>query len=241
MSVKDETAGYFRAARGVFQHVLLYGPFSRRDAWLWLISNAAWKAAGTRRRHGVVHVERGQLAASVRDLAERWEWPQTNVVRFLAELDAEGMIDCGSAFGTRNGTDSGTKKSHRVSLITVCNYNKFQGVDRVKSSGSERNPEQKVEQELPFAPTIPTTYPSEATISKETIDAKRSAERGQREKPRHGAKGRGMVWFDHGSEEWTLYADDFRNTRGVEKLPESRIGGRGNWFVWLGEQQRKRG
>lgn len=44
-----------------------------------------------------------------------------------------------------------------------------------------------------------------------------------------------MVWFDYGTPEWQIYANDFRNTRGAEKLPETREGGRGNWFKWLGE------
>lgn len=44
-----------------------------------------------------------------------------------------------------------------------------------------------------------------------------------------------MVWFDHGTQEWELYAADYRETRGAEIFPEGRIGGHGNWFVLLGE------
>ena len=32
--------------------------------------------------------------------------------------------------------------------------------------------------------------------------------RSARTKPRHGAKGRGMVWLDHSTPEWDLYAAD---------------------------------
>lgn len=47
-----------------------------------------------------------------------------------------------------------------------------------------------------------------------------------------------MVWLDHGTQEWDLYAADYRNATGVDKLPESRIGGKGNWFRWMGEARR---
>lgn len=50
-----------------------------------------------------------------------------------------------------------------------------------------------------------------------------------------------MVWLDHGTDEWQIFADDYRETRGAELLPRSYIGGKGNWFVWLGERARKRG
>lgn len=49
-----------------------------------------------------------------------------------------------------------------------------------------------------------------------------------------------MIWLDHGTEEWQLYAADYREARGADKLPENRIGGRGNWFRWLGETKQKR-
>jgi hypothetical protein len=58
-----------------------------------------------------------------------------------------------------------------------------------------------------------------------------------RAKPPHGSKGRGMVWLDHGTDEWQSYADDYFEQRGVKKNPEQRIGGSGNWFVLMGEPE----
>jgi len=51
-----------------------------------------------------------------------------------------------------------------------------------------------------------------------------------RTKPPHGARGRGMIWLDFGSEEWRRAADDYRDERGSELQPERRLGGHGNWF-----------
>ncbi len=50
-----------------------------------------------------------------------------------------------------------------------------------------------------------------------------------------------MVWLDYGTAEWQTYADDFREVRGVDKLPETRNGGRGNWFRLLGEARKQAG
>lgn len=59
-----------------------------------------------------------------------------------------------------------------------------------------------------------------------------------RTKPRHRARGNGMIWFDQASDEWACHAKDYLTVRGAELLPESLIGGRGNWFVYLGEAAR---
>jgi hypothetical protein len=56
-------------------------------------------------------------------------------------------------------------------------------------------------------------------------------------KPPNGSQGRGMVWWDHGTTEWQLYADDYFEHRGVKKNPEQRIGGSGNWFILIGEPE----
>lgn len=62
------------------------------EAWIDLIQLAAWKA-GTRRVSGVtVHVGRGQFAASLRFLADRWMWNRSAVRRFLITLGNEGKI-----------------------------------------------------------------------------------------------------------------------------------------------------
>jgi hypothetical protein len=48
--------------------------FSRRDAWAWLIANAAWKPTKTRIKGTSITLERGEMCFSVRFLAEKWGW-----------------------------------------------------------------------------------------------------------------------------------------------------------------------
>jgi hypothetical protein len=108
--------GVFAVDRGIWDHPVLASrdPLSKREAWLWLISEAAWKPR--RRRIGSVSIDiaRGELANSVRFLAEAWGWPKSNVARFLEALKTETMI------GTR--TDQG------LTVITICNYDDYQRV-----------------------------------------------------------------------------------------------------------------
>jgi len=49
-----------------------------------------------------------------------------------------------------------------------------------------------------------------------------------------------MIWYDYGTPEWHTYAADYQEVTGTERLPESRVGGRGNWFRILGALKRKR-
>lgn len=107
--------GVFAVDRGVFDHPLLKGePFTRVQAFMWLISEAAWK--GHRKAIGsrVVQVERGQTAHSLRFMADAWDWSEPKVRRFLARLKTDAMIDA--------RTDAG------VTIITLCNYDRYQRV-----------------------------------------------------------------------------------------------------------------
>jgi hypothetical protein len=87
-------------------------PFSRRLAWIWLISEAAWKDRPIRIDGKQVTIQRGQLSHSVRFLADKWNWSKSQVGRFLKELESWDMIEI----------NSGTKQS----ILTICNYNEYQ-------------------------------------------------------------------------------------------------------------------
>lgn len=110
--------GWFKVARGWRNHPLFGDdPLSKGEAWLWLIENAChtprkFDALGT-----IITVERGQLATSVRRLAEAWKWSKSSVDRFLARLKT------GTGDGPMIGTEVGTGQM----VITICNYEKYQG------------------------------------------------------------------------------------------------------------------
>lgn len=98
--------------RGVFDHPLFKGPFSRRDAWLWLISEAAWKNTRVYIGGEIIELQRGQLAHSQRFMAKCWRWTRDRVRWFLQQLEQLKMID------------SKTTPGHGI--ITICNYNVYQ-------------------------------------------------------------------------------------------------------------------
>jgi len=115
--------GTFNVARAVWDHPAFRpSKFSDREAFLWLLSEAAWRPRRVRIGSEVVDLERGQVCASVRFMAKAWGgWSKSAVQRFLVTLEKEAIIR------TEGGTASG--------VITICNYDKYQG--ERDSSGTE--------------------------------------------------------------------------------------------------------
>ena len=100
--------GLFLVDRGVFSHPMFNdAPFTEREAWLWLVSEAAWRDRRVRTKRGMISIKRGQLTASVRFMADIWKWSKSRVGRFLQMLEQEMMI------GTENGTGQ--------LIVTICN------------------------------------------------------------------------------------------------------------------------
>jgi hypothetical protein len=117
--------GVFAVDRGIWDHPMFADePFTEREAWSWLIGEASFKARMRNIGGKVIPLERGQLAASVRFMAERWKWSKSRVDRFVHRLKTETMI----------GTDSGTG----ILVITVCNYDRYQRVS-LPDRDSERD------------------------------------------------------------------------------------------------------
>lgn len=115
------SGGTFMVARGIWDHEeFMPSPFSEREAFLWLISEASWKPRRKRVGKVVVDLERGQLAHSTRFLAEAWDWSHSKVRRFLDRLENRHMI--------RRASDTG------VSVICVVNYDTYQA--SAQSSGT---------------------------------------------------------------------------------------------------------
>lgn len=108
--------GYIKLHRGWMQCDAFdqAEPFSEREAWLWLIENAAWKECTRRDSKGAfITVQRGQMHTSLRNLGLAWQWGKNKVFRYLERLKKCNMI------GTASG-QSGL-------LITICNYCEYQG------------------------------------------------------------------------------------------------------------------
>ncbi|MDO8596397.1 MAG: hypothetical protein Q7R45_07220 [Sulfuricaulis sp.] len=104
--------GVFAVDRGVFDHpVFALEPFTEREAWLWLIGSAAWKAKRVRAGRATVDLERGECAFATRFLATRWQWSESRVRRFLNRLKIDAMVT--------------TLATHETTRITICNYDKY--------------------------------------------------------------------------------------------------------------------
>jgi DNA-binding transcriptional regulator YhcF (GntR family) len=120
--------GVFAMDRGWFDHpVFADEPYTEREAWAWLIAEAAWKARTCRAGKFVVELKRGQVCASVRHLAKVWRWDRSKIERFLKRLKNRDMIE--------------TQANDGISVITICNYNKYQRVSMPAETLSETRTE----------------------------------------------------------------------------------------------------
>jgi hypothetical protein len=111
--------GHINVARSIFDHPMFDDgrPLSPREAWLWLISNAAWRPMQVLVRNGrsqqLVSLERGQLTYSRSFLRKAWSWTSDKTVRtFLARLEREAMIDI--------------QTGQLQTIISISNYGVFQ-------------------------------------------------------------------------------------------------------------------
>lgn len=107
--------GVFAVDRGIFDHPTFAAePFTEREAWIWLIKEAAWKPRTVRVGRAVIALERGQCAATTRFMAQRWKWSPSRVQRFLDRLANDGMVS--------------TLTDALATRITICKYDEYQRV-----------------------------------------------------------------------------------------------------------------
>ena len=107
---------WVRLQTSVFSHEIFpRETFSQREAWIWLIANAAWKDTTHRVGNTVVDVPAGSLLTTLRNLRAEWGWGSDHRVRnFLGVLESQSMV----------AVDTGAGKTR----ITVCNYGEYQNV-----------------------------------------------------------------------------------------------------------------
>ena len=113
---------WIRVQTSIFEHELFAAAeLSQREAWLWLITNAAWKETRHRIGNEVLDVPVGSMFVTLRSLQSAWRWGSDKRVRtFLSMLENERMIE--------TKTDAGKTQ------ITVCNYSRYQDVGRTEDA-----------------------------------------------------------------------------------------------------------
>jgi len=115
--------GTFNVHRRVFDDPMFQDePFTRREAWLWLIATAVFRPYRMTWGKHVVLLQRGQLVASYAQMATAWGWHRDKVRSFLRRLKANAMIETDTPADTGKATPKGTPPCR----VTICNYDKYQ-------------------------------------------------------------------------------------------------------------------
>lgn len=103
--------GYARIYRTLLGH-----PAFRNDgeamAFAWMVLRASWRDVRVRYKGRPISLSRGQLAVSIRDLAENLDRPKGWIERLVKRLRNETMIE--------THTETG------VLVISICNYDDYQ-------------------------------------------------------------------------------------------------------------------
>lgn len=136
-------AGVFAISRGVFDHVAFADePFTEREAWIWMIGEAAWKPRRVRIGSAIIALERGQIAFSTRFVASKWKWSESRVRRFLKRLKSDAMIDA--------ATDA------HATRITICKYDEYQRVSLPSDAATDASIDADATQERRTSDAPPT-------------------------------------------------------------------------------------
>jgi hypothetical protein len=116
----------FQVSRDIFDHPIVgagnggVDPWSKMEAWEWLLATARYRPSEIMIRGEVVTIEIGQFMATFHSLAERWKWTVKKVRIFLGHLQSAGMIE------RKTGMSEGSPKGAHASIISICNYSVYQ-------------------------------------------------------------------------------------------------------------------
>ena len=108
------TKGFYKIQRGWFDDPdFLNEPFTQREAWHWLIENAAFKGFTTYVEGRPVQLDRGEILTSQRQLADHWGWKRKRVRTYLLRLERVKKVT--------------PQRAQGMTLLTLCDYDKYQG------------------------------------------------------------------------------------------------------------------
>lgn len=170
--------GWIQLHRRIFDHDMFDGePMSSREAFIWLVANAAYKDTTHRVGSKRVLVPRGSIVTTLRELASAFGWESDKRVRgFLARLCDEGMVAVGS---------SGQRRWSRTH-IEILNYDDHQSGQKqdvttkpmgLHSSGPpverERPPEEDAQRESLLAAMGADPSSRAAGTSSDMIEARK--------------------------------------------------------------------
>ena len=119
-------SGFVAVHRSLWGHPLFEdGVMTEREAWIWMLSRAAWKDTRHRVGTATLCVPRGAFMTTLRELQRVFKWKSDTRVRtFLLTLETEGMIE-------RKAVGKGNAQKTQ---INICNYEQYQGGERTRNA-----------------------------------------------------------------------------------------------------------
>ncbi len=116
--------GWIRLHRSITENKFYFSEeFTRMQAWFDLLLLANIKDSYYFVRGVKVVVNRGNLAYSMKSLAERWSWSIGKVERYLNTLKIESQID--------------VQKTNVTTIISICNYEYYQSDESANDVADE--------------------------------------------------------------------------------------------------------
>lgn len=208
--------------RGWMQHHIFKDePFSDREAWVWLIENAAWYAHTYRYKNDMITLQIGDVPTSYRNLIKTWRWSQGRIKNFLKILQKEKLIT--------KKTDTG------FLIITLCEYDQF----RFKG----KKPDTPVDTPTDTVPDTPTdTLTDTRADTYLIIDNKGNKERDARAGDFKNLKLEGefmkfltdkQVPENRGLGYWEMFKIHFESLIEIQNLSEPKEGWLAVWKKWV--------
>lgn len=129
MANKEVLTNFIPVGRTLFEHPFWIEErvYSKFEAWIYLLKEARFEDTKLLDGNKIVKVNRGQIYASVRFISNALKWPTKRTLNFLKLLENEKMIK------------RETVKETGQSLITICNYDKYNNLEEKKKQQMKRN------------------------------------------------------------------------------------------------------
>ena len=103
--------------------------FSRFEAWVDMLLLANHSESEFLKKGQIIKIERGQLGRSEVELSSRWGWSRGKVRTFLKLLENEQQIE--------------QQKNNVTTVITITNYDKYQGDEHQTEQQKDTKPNSK--------------------------------------------------------------------------------------------------
>ena len=156
--------GYIAMPRAILSDPMFADePYTEREAFLSLVADAAWKPRKLRLRRGVVDLGRGQTLASSRYLAERWQWPEPRVRRFIERLSGRRANDAqnDAPNDAQNDALIDAQPTPNGTIITIRNYDTFQKETKSDKSTGDAQSDAQVDAPIDAPPDSKSTQREE--------------------------------------------------------------------------------